>query len=82
MTERGKYAERRPFRSRMAGEDDVVAELRRRTPQRGMRKAVAHDCGVSENTIGRVLAGKARPSMEIAAGLGFRLVKDDEHPPG
>lgn len=82
MTERGKYVSRRPFRARMPGEEAVVDELRRRTPARGMRKAVAQDCGVSENTIGRVLAGKVSPSLKLAQGLGFRLVKDDEHPPG
>lgn len=82
MTERGKYAPRRPIRAQLPGEEEVVAELRRRTPGRGTRKRVAHELDVSENTIGRVLAGKVPPSLKIAQGLGFRLVKDDEHPPG
>lgn len=45
-------------------------------------------------SIGDVMAGKVPPSLKIAQGLGFRLVKpddalpqqralcDDDHPPG
>lgn len=82
MTERGKFAARRPIRTRLEGEDAVVAELNRRMPARGYAKRVAHDLGVSLNTVHAVASGKRAPSLRIAEGLGFRLIKDDDHPPG
>lgn len=88
MTERGKFASRRPFRTRLPGEEQVVDELRRRAPKRGMRKSLAHDIGVSEPTLAGVATGHRPVSQRLGEALGFRLVSrweritDDEHPPG
>jgi transcriptional regulator with XRE-family HTH domain len=68
----------RPFLT-SALEQQVVDELRRRTPQRGMRKSIAMDTGISESYLSRVLRGHVRPNLELAIGLGvLRLVQSEE----
>lgn len=49
----------------------IVAELRRRTSRRGTYKRVAFDIGVSPNTLLNVLAGRHRPGLRFALGLGL-----------
>jgi len=65
---------RRSRRSRIPGEELVIAELRRRAPRRGMRKQLAHELGTSEPTLAGIATGNRGVSPRIAEGLGFRLV--------
>lgn len=75
-----KHAPRRPHRTRIDGEDQVMAELRRRTAERGAIKAVAYEAGLAQSAVSNVI-GAARPMPPaLAESLGYRLawVKIDE----
>lgn len=62
------------MRTRIEGEDAVIDVLRQRAPQRGMRKRLAHEIGVSEPTIAGVVTGHRPVSVKVGEALGFRLV--------
>lgn len=54
----------------------VIDELRRRAPRRGMAIGVAMEAGVHVSHVQNVLAGRARPGLALALGLGLvRIVE-------
>ena len=63
----------RPTRQRIHGERTVRSEIYRRSPQRGMRKAIAFDAGISESFLSLIATGKRPMTPKLAAELGFRL---------
>ena len=68
-----RFVQRRPRRTRIEGEEAIIAELRRRTPKRGMRKAVAHELGVTTVEVTEVLNGNRPVPPRMAAALGHKL---------
>ena len=53
-------------------EQEMLAELRRRTPRRGDRKRLAHQIGVPESVLSMVLNRKRPITDRIALALGYR----------
>lgn len=52
---------------------EVIAEIRRRTPRRGMRKRLAQDLDVNEGNLSRYVRGVVPVPRRIAEKLGFRI---------
>lgn len=60
----------------------VLAEMRRRTQRRGVRKRVAFELGVSLSQFNDVMRGRRPPSLRFAIGLGLvRLATGAAEPP-
>jgi plasmid maintenance system antidote protein VapI len=62
-----------PSLARIVGQEDVIDEMRRRAPRRGMRKGLAMDLGISEPALCGMIGGRRPISAEVAARLGFRI---------